>query len=125
MAYIRVIPRDLFNEANLLKCYGQIYLNLERIRADAELVEDETLEAGAPFRVSQDLDGNLTVLNVFLRVRGVRVPLRRPLNARAPYPLYMRYQNADGDEDELPVFNDDGTFSDEMLKFLKGGRDDI
>ena len=119
MSYIRVIPRDLFNEGNLLKCYGQIYINLERMRADAELVEDGSLENGQPFRIVQDLDGNLTVLNVYLRVRGARMPLRRPLNARSPYPLYMLYQNADGDEDELAVFEDDGKFSADMLEFLK------
>ncbi len=27
--YARVIPRDLFNEANLLKCFGNLYLRLE------------------------------------------------------------------------------------------------
>ena len=26
MAYTREIPRDLFNEANLLKCYGRLAL---------------------------------------------------------------------------------------------------
>lgn len=122
--YRRVIPRDLFNEGNLLKCYGQIYLNLERMRADcdAELVEDGSLEDGQPFHVTQDLDGNLTVLNVYLRVRGVRMPLRRPLNARSPYPLHMLYQNAEGDEDEIAVFEDDGKFTAEMLAFLQEGR---
>lgn len=116
MSYIRVIPRDLFNEANLLKCYGQIYLNLEKLRCDADLNEG-WMHEGEPFHIEQDLDGNLTILNVYLRVRGVRMPLRRPLNARSPYPLYMQYDN-DGDEDEMPVFNDDGTFSDEMREFL-------
>lgn len=120
MAYIRVIPRDLFNEANLLKCYGQIYLNLERVRADAELVEDDSLSSGKPFHITQDVDGNLTITNVFLRVRGVRMPLRRPLNSREPWPLVMLYEHPAGDEDELPVFNGDGSFSDEMLAFLKG-----
>lgn len=120
MSYVRVIPRDLFNEASLLKCHGQIYLNLERMNVDAELVNDGSLDTGAPFRVSQDLDGNLMVLNVYLRVRGTRMPLRRPLNARSPYPLYMGYQNAEGDEDEITVFEDDGTFTAEMVAFLKG-----
>lgn len=29
MSYIRVIPRDLFNEADLLKCLGKIVLDIE------------------------------------------------------------------------------------------------
>lgn len=116
--YLRVIPRDLFNEGNLLKCYGQIYLNLERLNVDAQLLDDGSLDDGSPFRITQDLDGNLTVLNVYLRVRGTRMPLRRPLNARSPYPLYMGFERY-GEEDELAVFNDDGTFSKEMLDFLK------
>lgn len=30
MTYLRVIPRDLFNEAKLLKCLGKLYLEAEK-----------------------------------------------------------------------------------------------
>jgi hypothetical protein len=110
--YYRVIPRDLFNEANLLKCYGQIYLNLERLNLPGvELVHDD--EA---FDIEQSCDdGSTFIVNVALMVRGFHAPLFRPLNSRDAWPLYMAT-----DEDDIAVFNDDGAFSEEMLRFLNG-----
>jgi hypothetical protein len=35
MGYTRVIPRDLFNEANLLKCIGGLYIALEHVESRA------------------------------------------------------------------------------------------
>lgn len=115
MSYRRVIPRDLFNEGNLLKCYGQLYLNLEKLRLE------ECLEHHADtdqFRIRQnEEDGSLTIQNVILVVRGRQVKLSRPLNARSPYPLWAIVE-----DDELQVFNTDGTFTDEMREFLTGAR---
>ena len=113
MSYLRVIPRDLFNEGNLLKCYGQLYLNLEKLRLE------ECLEHHAEtdqFRIRQnEADGSLSIGNVILIVRGQQVHLSRPLNARTAYPLWA----STGDHD-YKVFNDDGTFTDEMRDFLLG-----
>lgn len=112
MSYARVIPRDFFNEANLLKCYGQIFICLETVDVpDVELVHD-----GEPFIVEQDLgSGGTTIANVMLKVRGEPCLLHRPLNSREPWPLYLTTDN----EDELAVFSDDGSFSPEMLDFLR------
>ena len=41
--------------------------------------------------------------------------LSRPLNARSPFPLYMILE----DDEEIQVFNDDGSFTEEMLEFLR------
>lgn len=114
--YQRVIPRDLFNEGNLLKCYGQLYLRLESMNAaHVELWHD-----GGPFHVMQDeSDGSLRLLNVHLLVRGVPHRLRRPLNSRSPYPLWLLVPGLT--DDEISVFNDDGTFTDEMVAFLQRG----
>ena len=115
MSYIRVIPRDLFNEANLLKCYGQLYINLERLGLEDCLVHDED---DAPFAVyqSQD-DGSTTIANVTLVVNGAEVYLRRPLNSRAAYPLRAQID----DDTDIAVFTDAGEFSADMLVLL--GRD--
>lgn len=114
MSYVRVIPRDLFNEGNLLKCYGQLYLNLEKLRMEDCLEHHADSDQ---FRIRQnDEDGSLTIGNVILVVRGQQVKLSRPLNARSPYPLWANKPNGD----ELQVFNTDGTFTDEMVRFLKG-----
>ena len=114
MSYVRVIPRDLFNEANLLKCYGKIYINLEIANiAGVELEHD-----GEPFDVRQDeSSGAIYVSNVHLMVRGEPCELRRPLNSREPWPLVL----IDERENEIPVFNEEGGFSPEMVEFLRGG----
>lgn len=113
MSYQRVIPRDLFNEANLLKCYGQIYLNLENMNLPGiELDHD-----GAPFDIQQCADdGSLTVANVALIVRGEAILMYRPLNSRRPWPLFL----APFEQDEIEVFNDDGSFTQRFTRFLKG-----
>lgn len=114
MSYLRVIPRDLFNEGNLLKCYGQLYLELEKLR-----MEDCLGHHGqdGPFRVKQWADdGSLSLQNVILVVRGQQVHLSRPLNSRSPYPLWA----IKPDGNELQVFNVDGTFTEEMREFLLG-----
>lgn len=111
MAYTRVIPRDLFNEANLLKCWGQMYLNLEKLDLQDCIIESD-LDGG--FQIEQfEENGGIFLLNVALGVRGHALVPVRPLNSRRPYPMYI-YQG----DDEIEVFNDDGTFTDAMLAFL-------
>lgn len=111
MTYMRVIPRDLFNEANLLKCYGQMWLNLERLG-----MQDCLSYEGGAFQVAQNQDwGSLTLENVRLVVRDEICGLERPLNARSAYPLYLTTDN-----DEIQVFNEDGSFTDGMRDFLLG-----
>ena len=114
MTYSRVIPRDLFNEANLLKCYGQLYLKLEQLNLpNVELEHERENEC---FEVVQDQqDGSLWIANVLLRVRGLTFILFRPLNSREPWPLYLLL-----DGEEIAVFTDSGEFTPEMLNFLKG-----
>jgi hypothetical protein len=113
--YGRVIPRDLFNEANLLKCYGKLYIEIENSGLpDVELVHRNP---GSPFLVSQDQNsGDLTIANVILMVRGAPCALRRPLNARDAWPLYADT----GTGDEIDVFTSSGALSPEMHSFLSG-----
>lgn len=109
MSYLRVIPRDLFNEASLLKCYGRLYLALEKLGMEHQLVH-----FGNAFRVDQnEADGSISIANVALAVRGWRVTLFRPLNARAPWPLWARLNDED-----CQVFDDAGQLTPEMLEFL-------
>lgn len=113
MSYPRVIPRDLFNEANLLKCYGQIFINLET----ADLPHVELVHDDDTFDVEQDeSDGSLFISNVVLKVRGEPRELRRPMNSRNPWPLIL----VDRDEEvDIPVFNDDGSFTEDILQHFK------
>lgn len=113
MSYSRVIPRDLFNEANLLKCYGQIFINLETSGlSHVELVHDDNT-----FDVEQDeSDGSLFIANVVLKVHGKPQKLRRPMNSREPWPLILVDLE---DEVDIPVFNDDGSFTEDLLQHFK------
>jgi hypothetical protein len=111
MSYQRVIPRDLFNEANLLKCYGQLCLKLE-IYACKNI---ELRHYGNHFVIEQNEDdGSLTIFNLQLRIRSKIYRLFRPLNSREPWPLYAQ----EADYAEWQVFTDDGELSAEFLELL-------
>lgn len=107
MSYKRVIPRDLFNEANLLKCYGKLWIELEKLNLE-KLISH--VDNDLNFDIVQDIDGDLTIDNVYLR----NTKLRRPLNSRDPWPLYAMH-----DDIEYVVFCHDGTLTDEFKKLLK------
>jgi hypothetical protein len=106
MRYRRVLPRDLFNEANLLKCYGKLWILFEGDPSSG------FEEADAPmFDIMQDAsDGSLTVANLHFRINGQRYHLSRPLNSRHDWPLYATPENGDS----IPVFDDAGELSDEV-----------
>jgi hypothetical protein len=115
MSYVRVLPRDLFNEANLLKCLGQLWLLVDGREGAKFLVE-----AVEGFEIRQDPnDGSLFVGNVPFALRGLLAHLSRPLNSREPWPLYLSIPE-DPDFDVIAVFNDDGSLSDDMLRAMGG-----
>lgn len=113
MAYQRVIPRDLFNEASLLKCYAHLWMLLERFHHhDAHLSEGD----GAPFRIEQDPgSGGLTVANLPFRINGNAWNLFRPLNSREPWPLY-----AERHDEEVAVFTEDGQLTEAFVRLVGG-----
>jgi hypothetical protein len=109
--YRRVIPRDLFNEASLLKCLGRFWIETERFQPKHVTIEHD----GEAFDVWQDeSDGNLSVRNVEFYINGTPHHLRRRLNSREPWPLELH----DG-EDYIPVFTDDGALTAEILALIK------
>lgn len=113
MTYRRVIPRDLFNDGNLLKCYGQLYLELEKLGKEDYLFHNAQ---ESDFMVIQDPnEGCTTLANVFLLVNDKAINLIRPLNSRWPYPLYVRDFTFG---DDVPVFNFDGTLTDQFKSWL-------
>lgn len=116
--YLRVIPRDLFNEASLLKCLGRLALLAERMPG---VVVDHD---GGPFEVEQDDNsGSIWVLGVEVRVAVGTLSLWRPLNSRRPWPL-MAAVEGDPDCDPVPVFCDDGELSPEFLSLAGLENDD-
>jgi hypothetical protein len=109
--YLRVVPRDLFNEADLLKCLGRLVLDLDDRRDLAATIAHD----GGAFVVEQDeRSGAISVANVVLVAHGFPVRLFRPLNSRASWPLW-----AEADDEDLRVFTEAGVLSDEFLRFLR------
>lgn len=115
MTYQRVIPRDLFNEASLLKCYGRLALVLgETAGHKARLHHD-----GGAFEAQQDsADGSLTLWpSVEFIIDGQRpVRLWRPLNSREAWPLYAMIQ--DGEFEEVEVFDQHGFLTDAFRRMI-------
>ncbi len=112
MSYNRVIPRDLFNEAGLLKCLGKLIIAADTIPG-LEFEHD-----GEAFAIVQDpSDGSISVANVVAWLNGMRLDLSTGLNARRSMPLEFRLE---GGEDGLDrVFNEDGSLSDEFKAAAK------
>lgn len=106
----RVAPRDLFNDANLLKCLGALWIKLDNWRDhDARLEED-----GEPWDIQQsETDGSTECVNLSFSVRGERVRLCRPMNSRETWPLWVELT-----EDTFPVFTDEGELSEEFVRLV-------
>lgn len=119
MTYTHIIPRDLFNDANLLKCLGNIYIQGECAARDSPAGQLRVEGDGAPyFDIRQDAGSGATfVSNVVVSYKGHRLHLTRPINSREPWPLYWEREEEEGDEVE--VFNDDGTFAAAFLCALR------
>lgn len=100
MNYKRVIPRDLFNEANLLKCIGKLVLDIE----DGKLPWLSYHHDGEAFNVQQDgSSGAIYVGNVQFFANGKTLTLTRPLNSRDAWPLYLETE-----QDAYSVFDEAG-----------------
>lgn len=91
MTYNRVIPRDLFNEANLLKNLGQLQLLIHDNRVDGIPFKVEF--DGQPFNIQQNPhDGSISVANYRVFLEGEELLLYTPLNSRDRYPLLADYR---------------------------------
>ena len=112
MSYQRVIPRDLFNEADLLKCLGKFYLMTE-YHTTARI-----LHSGHAFNIVQNSsDGSIYCDNICVIIGSRTYDHFRPLNSREPWPLWLRLR-ADPDAEDFRAFDDQGNLSDEMKGLL-------
>jgi hypothetical protein len=113
MSYTRIIPRDLFNEGNLLKCLGQLYIKLETAGKHHAMFDEDTDD----FAIEQDQnDGSISATGVVFSIRRCKMRLYRPLNARSPWPLWMALDN---DTDPIEVFDDAGELSSDMRRAIQ------
>lgn len=93
MSYTRVIPRDLFNEAKLLKCLGQLALLVNERKVGLELIFER--EYAEHFNIEQNPDdGSIYATNVRLfKTDGEGIRLFSPLNSREVYPLMFEHND--------------------------------
>ncbi len=117
--YQRVIPRDLFNEAKLLKSMGQLALLIHdgmggKWGLHIEHITDEREEAGFVIEQNENT-GGLYVNNLCLQVGegGDEITLESAYNSKLAYPLIVCDQDT-----VCNVFNDNGAFSDEFVAYL-------
>lgn len=116
MTYARTIPRDLFNEGDLLKCLGRLWIVLEQNPGHRAELSHAT---GHIFTIVQDpSDGAISCSTVTLTVDGVVTPLFRPLNSRYAWPLWARTGDLLGDFDDIEVFDASGSLSEDMRKLI-------
>ena len=109
MSYNRVIPRDLFNEAKLLKCLGLLSLKLhDNLCNIADRLNIDHQDEKSGFIISQDDCGSIFVSNLYLYDNnGTSIHLSCDLNSRVNYPLTYEFK----DHCDY-VFDDDGNFTD-------------
>lgn len=107
--YCRVIPRDFFNEAKLLKCMGQLALKILDRQTPCEI---SIKESGKPFEVALLDEGSLTVINYPVTVKGIILTFKTTYNSKGAFPFYCEYDYTD-----YTVFDDNGNFDDEFINF--------
>lgn len=113
MTYQRVIPRDFFNEAKLLKCLGQLSLKI----LDNDVPEGIKIEIdhyGEPFDISLMDEGSLCVMNHSISINEYPVIFKTTYNSKEAYPFYCEC-----DGEDFLVFNNIGEFTEEFINQFK------
>lgn len=110
--YKRVIPRDFFNEAKLLKCMGFLALKILDMQTP-DGIDIHIEESGEPFRIGLIQDGSLTVENYTITVNGEMVIMKSTYNSKSNFPLFCEIGY-----DEVPVFDENGNFDEEFIEFF-------
>ena len=110
MNYTRVIPRDFFNEAKLLKCLGQLSLKVldGKTPTGLDIAFDDSGEAFSI--VQDDSDGSIYVANYPITINDYQVWFKTPLNSKDAYPLFCEWEY-----ENYTVFNDKGEFTEEFI----------
>lgn len=109
--YTRVIPRDFFNEAKLLKCMGQLALKILDAQTPCKIIIEDS---GDPFRIELTDCGSLYVANYPILVKDVPVLFKTTYNSKSAFPFYCEHYYTD-----YRVFDESGNWDEEFLSFIK------
>jgi hypothetical protein len=119
--YMRIFPRDFFNESKLLKCMGQLTLQMEKgFGAELGLKWVHDRQASEGFEIRQDgpLNGfycdNVTLYSTKLDKEFF---IYSVCNARTPYPLF-HFNEETGDDVE--ILDDLGNISGIFMDYIQG-----
>jgi hypothetical protein len=110
--YSRVIPRDFFNEAKLLKCMGMLALKILDRQTPCDMHIDEG-EEGEPFNIELSDEGGLFVSNYHVYVKNTRCTFKTTYNSKSAYPFYCEYENCD-----YCVFDESGEWDSEFIHLV-------
>lgn len=111
--YKRVIPRDLFNEAKLLKCVAFISLLIHDEKIKGLNVNHEYSSKGFEI-IQDDSDGSISIENLhFFDGNGTPAYFSTTMNDKSNFPLVLDYKG----EQYFP-FNEEGKYQLDKAKFL-------
>ena len=111
--YVRVIPRDFFNEAKLLKCMGHLSLAvLDRILPDGINIEIlDSIENDSQFNIKIIIYFYiLYVSNYTILINGKSYILGTRYNSKQNFPFYIII-----DDQDFLVFDEQGDLSEEFI----------
>lgn len=110
---MRTIPRDLFNQANLLENMGKLYIALEKYNLQ-DSIEDYDWEKDSFEMVIDEDNARAHIQGVCLLTEHGEYSLYRNINARERYSIFI-----EGDDYETcDVFTEEGEISEEILSLL-------
>jgi hypothetical protein len=108
--YNRVLPRDLFNEAKLLKCIGRLILLIEDNMTPVRMSYGEN---GEPFTIGLTDDGSLMVTNLGISINRRLQTFKTTYNSKSNYPLLLETP----DYSEILVFSENGEFTPDFIQY--------
>lgn len=113
--YERVKPRDLFNEAKLLKCMGRFWLLVQDELLPYKVNLDHNTINNKGFHIIQDgSDASIFIGNITVEVEGVNIFLYANYNNKSNYPFFAMLE-----EECYRVFDEDGNFTEDFLKMCE------
>lgn len=104
--YTRVIPRDLFNEAKALKCFGHLVLLIH----DGPSLGITVEHSGDAFAIGLGDDGYLSIANLEFSLHGEVLIFKTIYNSKEAYPFYLMHEGED-----CLVFDERGDYTKEFL----------
>lgn len=111
LEYNRVIPRDLFNEAKLLKCLGVLTLKIHDNQAPEGLKVDQI---DNDFKIGLTDEGSLKTNSLQFTYKDEILSFETTYNSKNNFPLFCCFAYC-----EFLVFDETGNFDNEFLDFLK------